>query len=327
MKRALIFLAMALAGGAPSAHAVDCRALKLASFDIDYAATRAPVTIDGRDYAFLVDTGGYVSTISPAIVEALNLKPAPIETGGEIYMADGTVIDQVVTVNEVQVGLSKTNAVRFAVQPETSRAGMQFFQGTLAPDFLKKFDLDFDFGNRKLNLMSPEHCAGNVAYWSSSAIAVPFRTDAANHIIVPVKLDGVQTTAVVDTGASHTAMSELMASRAFNLTPDRGLTRILGASDHSLVQYEHRFKVLALNGVEFDDLTIAILPDDMAKSVAKNYKFKMADQRPTGPVMNAYPIIIGIDQLRKTHLYVDYKNETLYITAASAPVDAQAEAP
>lgn len=324
MKRAILFLAVALLGGATPVHAVDCRALKLASFDIDYAATRAPVTIDGHDYAFLVDTGGYVSTISPAIVKALNLTPAPMETNTELYMADGTVIDQVVTVNDVQVGLSKTNAVRFAVQPETSRAGVQYFQGTLAPDFLKNFDLDFDFGNRKLNLMSPEHCAGNVAYWSSSAVAVPFRTDAANHIVVPVKLDGVQTTAVIDTGASHTVMSELMASRAFNLTPDRGLTRILGATDRSLVQYEHRFKVLQLNGVEFDDLTIAILPDDMAKSAAQNYKYKLADPRPTGPVMNAYPIIIGTDQLRKTHLYVDYKNETLYITAASAPADMQA---
>jgi predicted aspartyl protease len=313
---------MAGAASTPPAHAVDCRALKLGSFDIAYDATLAPVTIDGHSYAFLVDTGGYVSTISPDVVATLNLKSAPMEDGTQLFMTDGTVLDRYVTVNELQLGMSKTSGARFVVQPETSRVGVNLFQGTLAPDFLHNFDLDFDYGNRRLNLMSPEHCAGNVAYWSSSAVAVPFRTDPAHHIVVPVKLDGVQTTAVIDTGASHTAMSQIFAGTAFHLSPGNGLMKIAGTNARSFVQYAARFKVLELNGVEFDDLTIAILPDDMAKSVATHGTFKMADPRPTGPVMNAYPIIIGLDQLRKTHLYIDYRNETLYITAAGAPSDA-----
>lgn len=310
--------AMALIAVLPQpSRAQDCPLAPSASFAIGYEAALIPVIIDGTGYSFLVDTGGYISTLSPGVVDTLHLTPAQVEKGDELYMSDGTVLDQYVTVGELQLGVNTASAVRFIVQPQKSRAGLEHFAGTLAPDFLHDFDLDFDFGHRKLNLFPPDRCPGKVAYWTDNAIAVPFRTDRAHHIIVPAKLDGVQTTAIIDTGASRTVISEEMARSAFHLAPGAGLEERLGATDRSLVRYEHKFKVLELNGVEFDDLTIGIMPDDMAKSVLAHFEFKMADRRPTGPAMNAYPIIIGIDMLRKIHLYIDYKNEMLYITDAS----------
>ena len=318
IKPALFALAMAQAACLHPARDDNCRPVELASFDIAYNAVLITVTINGAGYVFMVDTGGYVSTLAPGVADALHLKPAPVEHGLEIYMADGTVLDQFVTVDDLQLGLSKTGGVRFVVQPLKSRAGLEYFSGTLAPDFLHNFDLDFDFGNRKLNLMSPGQCPGKGAYWSVNAIEVPFRTDKANHIVVPVKLDGVQTTAVVDTGASSTVMSQELARRAFGLAPNKGLEALPNATGRSLVQFQHVFQTLKLNGVEIDDLPIGILPDEMAKSALSRHEFKMADRRPTGPVMNADPVIIGIDVLRKFHLYVDYKNETLYVTSADA---------
>ncbi len=316
VRAAIIAIVMAQAACPVPARAGECRPAGLASFDIAYAAVVVPVTINGAGYGFLVDTGGYVSTLSPGVVAELGLVSAPLERGHEMYMTDGTVLDTFVTVDDLELGAEKSRGVRFVVQPQTSRAGIEHFAGTLGPDFLHNFDLDFDFGNRKLNLFPPGQCGG--AYWSPDAVAVPFRTDGANHIIVPAKLDGVQTTAVIDTGASHTVMSQELANRAFHLAPGAGLTKLEGAGDRSLVQYAHSFNVLALNGVEFDDLTVFIMPDEMAKSVLSRHEFKMADRIPKGPAMNAYPVIIGMDQLRKTHFYVDYKNQMLYFTAAGA---------
>src|SRR6185437_14577800 len=242
IKPALFALAMAQAACPHPARADNCRPVELASFDIAYNAVLIPVTINGAGYVFMVDTGGYVSTMSPGVADTLHLKPAPVEHGLEIYMADGTVLDQYVTVDNLQLGLSKTSGVRFVVQPLKSRAGLEYFSGTLAPDFLHNFDLDFDFGNRKLNLMSPGQCPGKGAYWSVNAIEVPFRTDKANHIVVPVKLDGVQTTAVVDTGASSTVMSQELARRAFGLATNKGLEALPNATGRSLVQYQHVFQ-------------------------------------------------------------------------------------
>jgi len=56
----------------------------------------------------------------------------------------------------------------------------------------------------------------------------------------------------------------------------------------------------------------------MASTAIAHHQFKLAERRPSGPVMNAVPLIIGLDQLRKFHLYVDYKNGMLYVAAANA---------
>ena len=62
--------------------------------------------------------------------------------------------------------------------------------GTLAPDILSAYDVEFDFANGKLNLYSPARCAGNPVYWTTRPhVEVPFRLDAAGHILLKVKLD------------------------------------------------------------------------------------------------------------------------------------------
>lgn len=302
-----------------AAHAEDCRPDTLARFDIGTRAVLIPVTIDAQGYIFMVDTGGSFSTLSPGVAGALGLAPAAVAKGEETFLADGVMLDQFVTVGNLQLGASRIDAVRFMLQPQQSRAGINHFAGTIAPDFLHNFDLDFDFGNNAMSVLSREHCPARAAAWTDNAIAVPFQTDPVHHIIVPVKLDGVQTVAAIDTGASTTVMSGLLAERAFQLAPGKGLEVLPGATPHALVRYGHAFHTLQLNGVEFDDLTIGILPDDMAATAVSHHEYKLAERRPTGPVMNAVPIIIGLDQLHKIHLYVDYKNAMLYIAAANAP--------
>jgi predicted aspartyl protease len=313
----LAVAALAIAAACP-AHAEECRPDTLASFDMGFLAVFVPVTIDGQNYAFMVDTGGSLSTLAPAVASTLNLAPATIARGEETFMTDGTMLDRFVTVGALQIGAAKIAGVRFMLQPQQSRAGIAHFAGTVAPDFLRNFDLDFDFGRNTMSLLSREHCPDRAASWTDTAIAVPFQTDAAHHIVVPVKLDGVQTTAAIDTGSSTTVMSALLAERDFHLAPGKGLQQRPGATARSLVRYQHAFQTLKLNGVEIERITIGILPDEMATTAIAHHQFKLAERRPTGPVMNAVPLIIGLDQLRKFHLYVDYRNEMLYVAAANA---------
>lgn len=319
---AIAALAMLQAVLAQSARAEDCRPETLASFDMGFGAILIPVTINAQGYVFMVDTGGSVSTLSSGVASALDLPVATVDKGAEMFLADGAVLDQFVTVNALQLGAAKIDAVRFLLQPEQSRVGIDHFAGTIAPDFLHHFDLDLDFPHNTISVLSRERCPAKAAQWTDNAIAVPFQTDAAHHIVVPVKLDGVQTKAALDTGASHTVMSALLAEQAFHLTPAKGLEERRDASPNSLVRYQHAFETLKLNGVEFDGLTIGILPDHMASSAVAHHEFKLAERRPTGPVMNAVPIIIGLDQLHKIHLYIDYKNEMLYVATANAAYEA-----
>ena len=49
----------------------------------------------------------------------------------------------------------------------------------------------------------------------STVSAVPMKLDASNHIQIPVKLDGQDLTAMLDTGAIHTVLNLELAQSNF----------------------------------------------------------------------------------------------------------------
>ncbi len=58
------------------------------------------------------------------------------------------------------------------------------FGGILGADMLRNVDLDLDFAAGKLNLVSQDHCSGNVVYWQAPAVAVvPMTLDRWGHVL------------------------------------------------------------------------------------------------------------------------------------------------
>ncbi len=58
----------------------------------------------------------------------------------------------------------------------------QDFGGILGSEMLRNVDVDFDFSANKVNLFSPDHCAGNVVYWQTPTVPVaivPFTLNAS----------------------------------------------------------------------------------------------------------------------------------------------------
>ena len=45
---------------------------------------------------------------------------------------------------------------------------------SLGPDILRVIDVDFDFGGKKSNLSSSDHCEEKVVYWAKSYTAIKF---------------------------------------------------------------------------------------------------------------------------------------------------------
>lgn len=310
--------AIALLQTASTAHAEDCRLIQLASFDIapsDVAVI--PVLINEREKKFLVDTGGVFSTISPAVVQELDLSQHHMLNGVEAYMADGTVIDHFVWVDALHLGVGTAKEVPLVVQPQQSRTGIETFDGTLAPDLLPNFDLDFDFGHNKLNLMAPMHCPDAVVYWADTFAEIPFEFDRNRHIVITATLDGLKLPATVDTGASHTTMSESMARSRFGFSEAKLPPLPPGANDNALLHYSSRFQTLDLNGVTVHNAEIVIMPDEMANSVLKHHH-SVSDVDAANAALQSTPIIIGMNVLRKLHLYIDYKAKKIYITDAAA---------
>ena len=144
-----LLTAAAWLGAGQAARADDCHLVKLAAFPnaISRGGTvTIPVAINGTEERFLVDTGGAFSTISQSVVDQLHLNTKEIY-GAELYLADGTMLKYYANVDHLRIGGAQGNHVRLVVQPARTKVGIEDFQGTLAPDFLPNFDLDFDFGH------------------------------------------------------------------------------------------------------------------------------------------------------------------------------------
>ena len=197
---------------------------------------------------------------------------------------------------------------------------------------LKGYDLDLDFANRKVNLISQKHCDGKVVYWPADVVAVvPIEMSQDFHIHVPVQLDGHRYTAMLDTGATRTVLNLEVAKRDFPIkpgdadTPERGK---LTQSDKAAI-YLHRFQSLSLEGVAVSNPLLELLPDLMggkmhhaADTVSDDTRIRDRSEDP-----GLSDMILGMDILHRFHLYIAYKEKKLYITPASGPAVAAAPSP
>lgn len=276
-----------------------------------------PVRINGAAKSFLFDTGGSLTLLKQSTADDLKL---PVQQGDiEMYDMTGKVARGQATVHEYIVGVMRGTDVAMQVVPRTPADGIMGLAGWIA------LDLDVDFGTDKLNMFSPSHCAGRVQYWTAPALAVvPISMDGL-HMTIPVMLDGKLEQAEIDTGAQTSTLTIAEAKRVFDLTmgsadaPEHSMLN----GDPSLKTYTHNFKTLSFgNGdVMVKNPQVEIIPDVVGRE-AGTRQLVGNRTRTERDRFNAPDMLIGMDVLRKLHLYMAFKENKLYITDASAPVAA-----
>lgn len=83
------------------------------------------------------------------------------------------------------------------------------------------------------------------------------------------------------------------------------------------MQYRRAFASLKVGDVTVTNPLIEILPDAAEASFWRNHTGKIDRDPIFGLRFQAAPIILGMDILRKLHLYVAYGEKTLYVTPAN----------
>ena len=327
-------LSAALIGGAIPAMAAECGPLNLiTSLDMVAVSGGRPgvaAKIMDKPVTLLIDTGGALSMISRSVVRELGLTVGQAQT--EIVNVAGQRSHDQVRLPSITLGTLRQEGAYFMVDPVDAPSDERSFQGVIAPDFLSNVDADFDFGAKKLNLVSPNHCAGKVVYWSAPASApalsvVPFHIDRSGHIGFPLRLDERRVNAILDTGAYNTAINLDIARRTFKVDTNAPDVEKIGQVEGGFKAdiFRKQFKTLAIEGVTVNNPTIDLLPDLMSAPGGT--------PRPTGSLIrdsdnNLPGIILGMNVLSRLHVYVAYKEAKLYITAAGAqPAASPAAAP
>jgi hypothetical protein len=228
-------------------------------------------------------------------------------------MTRGNRMDRSVTLPSLTVGQVRGNSWRFWIHPpgvELGDAPSGPIAGTLAPDILRKFDVDLDFGNRVVKFFSPDHCEGKILYWMPAALAViPIEMESSGHVFAQVSINGQRLRGLIDTGASGTVMNLAVAQRRFGL--DEATTNA-GFS-------VHQFQSLDLDGVAVSNPIVRLTRDRIAGAMP----FELGGV--TSKTRQGLPdVIIGQNILGKLHVYIAYRERKLYATpadpaAAAAP--------
>lgn len=272
------------------------------------------LSVAGQPRRFLVDTGAVFTLVYQHLVDELNLPTRDIASNIEVYNLQGARARRYATLPSLALGSLSGSDMPVLVEPEPR--GTQGIDGILAPDILSKFDLDFDFANRKFNLVMPDHCPGNVVYWANSFADADFDL-RDSHIVLAMTLDGKDVTATLDTGSVTTHLFAGAARRLFDvsLTPPTFLS-VRGRGHYMSDWMRHDFKLLSIGGLAVSNPAIYILPNYAAMGFARDHGGELEDL--SVPRLDTTDLLLGMDVIGKLHLYIAYKEHKLYLTDAAA---------
>jgi predicted aspartyl protease len=255
-------------------------------------------SVNGKTVTLAIDTGGYASALTKTAADALGLERHGLNLV-TIRDMGGNFANEYVHVDSFKVGNLRRDRVDLLVME-----ALPGFDGLIAPDFLRNYDAELDFGSGTFNLFKHHPCADHAIYWSGTYAVIPFSMTEDGHMRVPVTLDGHDTYAVLDTGAGVSALSMQSARRLFDIGEDSSdvkmASQVTGASGSQLKAYTYPFKTLIMGG-----LTVANPRIELTEG--SNFLGH-----------NSASILLGMDVLSKLHLYIAYHEQKLYISDAQA---------
>ena len=229
MKRSWLWGALAsivLSATAAQAVAAPCTLNKYADLPVTMVGLRPTISarINGQDVRFLVDSGAFFSLMSSSAVLKLGLRMRDLPGQMTVRGVAGQVDARVTSVKEFQVGPFDLPSVDFITDPGPlfSSDLSNGIIGALGQNFLRQFEVEYDFANGVIRLFSPKGDCAKVAraYWATDFSTVELESVTASepHLIGRVTVNGQKLRATFDTGAA-TSVLTVRAGARVGITP------------------------------------------------------------------------------------------------------------
>ena len=212
----LLFLLAACAGPAPEASGGPCALDRRAVLPVAVVQNvpLVAVLINGRPATMVLDTGADLTMLTKAAAFRLGLAPEEgvafdtVGAGGTgvagFARIDGLLLGEV-QVPERLVGVAPIALPRWADGQ---------MDGLLGTDVLGDYDVELDLPNATVTLYRARPCPGAAPPWPAPFQALERRDALPGTLAVPVWLDGVELTALLDTGTSLTVVTPRVALAA-----------------------------------------------------------------------------------------------------------------
>jgi hypothetical protein len=330
----LLLSAAVLAASAlfASAYADDCGPLQRAA-TVDITMTpnglpMVPMTLNGSPRKFLFGTAGGLSTISKSAANSLNLQAASTRT--RLVSTNGNATQQFVTVDSYAYGGLAGKDLQLMISPNPNLGSPNLpVDGELTNDIMERYDTDMDFAGGKLSYFLPDHCEGHVVYWTSAPPSVvPFRRGQPGsrnildtHIRFHVTLDGKDLLATLNTAIPRSQLNAKAAEANFNLTGDTQGTVPLGNMNGRKV-FGYAFKTMSFGDITVNNPHIVVIPDIVGLNDPNNAGRSDSRIKKVDDDLEA-DLTVGMEVLKKLHIYIATKENKLYITAADQPAGSQ----
>jgi len=294
-----------------------------------------PVKINGTDQTMTLATAGITTQISETSAKALNLK---IERADGVLLADefgGTSRDEA-TIPDFSVGRLHLTNVKWPIsigggRGGSGRGGAGGSVGLLSLNYLAPFDVDVDFGSDKLRFFNQDHCPGGVLYWQAPGPVgvVPLAMDG-RRVTAQVMVNGKPITAVIDTASPTSSLRATVATKVLGV--ELGGAKAPAKSGGLGGQnYTWTVDTLAFNALKTENVALTVLPDINAGNQDHGDGAVGMRRRAEGIqyALDHPEIILGMDVLRKYHLFLSFAEKRLYVTgtANTLPAASTAAAP
>lgn len=250
-----------------------------------------------------LDTGSQFSILSEAATQRLGL----VQDRRFFTIAVGigaTTTKAPVTIDSMTIGAAPVSLDRMGVGIIPEGAGAD---GLLGMDILGDFDLDIDEPKRLLSLYRVRRC--EIADPPGDEPAIPIRGIASwrGMLTMPFEIDGVEGTALIDTGAAFTMIQRPMARRLGLTEQTLANDRVVGArgvGGGSSPTQLHLFKEVVIGPMTARNVRLHVL---------------MADPQvlPNGNPMDQN--LIGEDFLRDRRIWFSF--ETRRVAVSQRPGD------
>jgi predicted aspartyl protease len=257
------------------------------------------VLVNGDPVQLILDTGASHTVITAAAFKRLGLA-SDSTLRGFATAVGGSGATPVGMVSKLELGEVSRRSLNIFVVDMPAMGGGKI-DGLLGNDILSEFDLDLDFRADRLTLYRQRRCPQGRPDWSEpyEALARPAQGRALPATMISLAVDGVQQNAVVDTGATRTAMDRSRALVSGATTEGLAIDRqgsVQGATLKAISAGLHQFTKMQVGSETIRTPRIAVTAKE-------------------GQLGNSYfGMLLGLDYLRKRRVWIAYEEHMVYVS-------------
>lgn len=335
--------AQAPAAQAPAEQA-SCPAPKIAGDKMDLTQVpgtnlvTVPVQINGAPKQFLLDIGTDPDSVAQTTVADLHLQHfnqtiATDAMAGQNtpFSFNASVVDvksaraeddrnnkDYVRVASFSVAGATAQNLEMPVANDRDMGTSERYDGVFTASLFAQYDLDFDFGARKLSFVDPVSCTepNQVAFWPHQVVAVIPIAIENGKMTVPVTIQGHVIKAVVDMGSDHTVMRRDVAQDMLGVA-SKDMTSDGGREDGMGMQiYVHTFPQISFGGVTAVNVPARIQANSMVHPINRAPVLGSRATFASAGTPRIADLALGMDVLHQLHIYAAFSQNKLYVTPA-----------